>query len=90
MTFNLLLFLAPAFVVGTVSGGLTAWWLLRKAQPPEKAEPVIPPEHWLASDIDRAATAWATAHGRPEAAGLVADKLHALHHIARRRGWSRP
>jgi hypothetical protein len=26
-------------------------------------------------------------HGRPEAAGVMADKLHLLHKLGQRRGW---
>lgn len=84
---HLLLVLVPATAAGALSGGLTAWFVLRKFQSRQNAKPTIPSGQRLTPDIDSAAAAWAMAHGRPEAAGLVADKLRALHHIAHRRGW---
>lgn len=63
---------------------LLLWWHLRHhiADEPTPADSVDP---WIEAEIDRAAAAWATAHGRPEAAGLMADKLHLLQRLGTER-----
>jgi hypothetical protein len=75
-----------AVLVGALSGVLTARWLLRRSekQPPVQAKE---PDPWVAAEIDQAAASWAMAQGRPEAAPVMADKLHLLHHLGQRRGW---
>jgi hypothetical protein len=80
----------PAFVgavTGALAGGLLAWWLLSRGHPDQTVP--IPPNPWLDAEIDQAATSWAMAHGRPEAAGMMADKLHLLHDLGQRRKWWR-
>jgi hypothetical protein len=80
-----------ATLAGAVAGGVTARWTLRRAQRPKpassKAPPAIFTEPSVDAEIERASVAWANAQGRPEAAGLAADKMHLLHRIARNRGW---
>lgn len=73
-------------LAGAISGALTARWFLHHK---EQAQPVPLSDPSLDAEIEQAAEAWANAQGRPEVAGLVADKLHLLHHLARRRGWWR-
>jgi hypothetical protein len=84
----LTLFLPTA--VGAISGALassvaTRLWLRRREDAPTEACP-LPPDPDLSAQIERTAAAWATSSGRPEASGIVADKLHLLHHLAQRRG----
>ena len=82
----MLTYLIPALVgviAGAVAGGLVAWWLVRRQ--PRNPVPVVPADPWLNAEIDRAAVAWATDSGHPEAAGLMADKLHLLHHLGTQR-----
>jgi len=67
-------------VSGAVVGGLLAVWLLRRWRQPKQPLPDAP-DPWVSAEIDRAAAAWATEQGRPEAAGLMADKLHLLHRL---------
>lgn len=77
-----------AALAGALSGALTTRWLLRRRQPRKvTAQPVPFTDPALKTEIERAAGAWAEAQGRPEASGLVADKLHLLHHLGQRRGW---
>ena len=77
---------APGLVAGAVAGGFMAHWLLHQRGAVEQPEP-SPPDPRLAADINRAARAWAAAQGKPEAASLLADKLHLLHRLGSRRGW---
>jgi hypothetical protein len=72
---------------GAASGLLAAhWFLSRHSQPSSAAE--VPTDPFVSAEIDQAAVRWATASGRPEAAGLMADKLHMLHRLGqRRRRW---
>lgn len=86
---SLLLTFALALLAGIIGGGMAAWALLRRRA---SAEPPLPeqPDEWVSAEIDQAAAAWATAHGRPEAAPLMADKLRLLHRLGlRREGSSR-
>jgi len=86
----LIVLLVSSTLVGVLIGGLISWRLRRHAELVKQAAAAdIPPEHWLCTDVEQAAEAWANAQGRPEAAGLAADKMHLLHHLARRRGWWR-
>jgi hypothetical protein len=78
------LLLASGALAGAISGALTARWLIRR---PVQPQPIPLRDLTLDAEIEQAATAWANAQGRPEAAGLAADKMHLLHRLARRRGW---
>jgi hypothetical protein len=69
-------------LLGTVAGALLVRQLL---QPEQVTAPPEPPDEFTAAEIDRAAAAWAHANGRPEAAGLMADKLHLLWRFGQRR-----
>lgn len=66
---------------GALLAGLVLWRCHHDQQLPA-GEPVDP---WVEAEIDRAAVEWATTQGRPEAAGLMADKLRLLHHLGSER-----
>jgi hypothetical protein len=84
----LIVLLASAALAGALSGALTACWLIRRKKRPQvQPQPAPATDPVLSAEIDRAAAAWADAHGRPEAKGLVVDKMHLIHRIAQRRGW---
>ena len=82
---NLLLLTAPGAIVGAISGLLAARWLVSQREQAEAATSVEPPDPFISAELDRAAVKYATEKGRPEAAGLVADKLHLLYALERRR-----
>lgn len=76
-------------LAGAVSGALTTWLILRRCCRERQARPVPPAQPERVEEIERAANAWAKAQGRPEATGLMADKLHLLNHLGQRRRWWR-
>ena len=83
----LLIFAVAAFgaLVGVLAGVLLTRWLLTRHRPPESVtnEPADP---FVSAEIDRAAVEWASANGQPEqAVSVMADKLHLLYALARRR-----
>ena len=82
-----MLTLALATLTGGLAGEAVSLvltrWRPRPEPTEEQTEPV--PDEFTAAEIDRAATAWATAKGRPEAAGLMADKLTLLWQLNQRR-----
>jgi hypothetical protein len=86
---SLLLLALIGAIAGACGGSLFLWWQIRRHHL-KQAPPIAPSEDWLAAEIDQAAATWATTHGRPEAAGLMADKLHLLHHLGQRRQGRRP
>jgi predicted exporter len=80
---NLLLLVAVSALIGVTAGLLAVrWWVGRLGPKTSAPEPTDP---FVSAEIDQAAAAWATAHGRPEAAGIMADKLHLLYEIGQRR-----
>jgi hypothetical protein len=81
---SLLLTFALALLAGAFGGASVVWALLRRSTPAEPPSSEQPDE-WVSAEIDQAAVAWATAHGRPEAAPLMADKLRLLHRLGLRR-----
>jgi hypothetical protein len=87
---NLLLPVLAGAVAGALGGGLMAWWLTRRLEPPEEPELPTPPDPWPPFDIDQAAASWAIAIGRPEAKGLLADKLRLLYGLGRIRQRRQP
>lgn len=87
---TLLVVIVVATFTGGIGGALAAWAFLRRAQRRQPNGPPVPsPDPTLDGEIQRAAEAWANAQGRPEASRLMADKLHVLHRIGRKRGWWR-
>jgi uncharacterized membrane protein len=76
-----------AMLAGAVAGGVTAHWLLRRHPGQVQAQPAAFTDSALSTEIERAAGVWADAQGRPEAAGIVADKLRLLHRLGNRKGW---
>jgi hypothetical protein len=79
----LLMIVAP--LIGAASGLLAAYWFLTHRSPRDTA-PIEPPDPFVSAELDQAAARWAAGKGRPEAAGIMADKLHMLYELARRRG----
>jgi len=75
-----------AALTGAISGALAARWTLRRAERRKGSTP-LESDPALAADFEQAAVAWSSSIGRPEAAGLVTDKLHLIHRLGRRRGW---
>lgn len=71
-------------VIGTVTGLAAARWFLFRRLPNSSVK-VEPPDPFVSAEIDQAAARWASDQGRPEAAGVVADKLHLLYELGRRR-----
>ena len=87
MSLLLLLAVLLGAFIGGLASGLVVGRYLRRTERSGSAEPA-PPDEWTAAEIDRAAATWATANRRsPEAASVMADKLHLLHHLGQRRGW---
>jgi hypothetical protein len=82
-TVLLLFVLGP--VVGVAAGLLAARWYLTRRLPDDLSAPTEPPDPFISAEIDRAAAQWAHEKGRPEAAGIMADKLHLLYALGRRR-----
>lgn len=70
--------------VGAVLGAVVAG--RRASDRIPLSEIVEPMDEYTAAAIDQAAVNYATAQGRPEVAPLLANKLHLLHDLARRRG----
>lgn len=83
-----LVFVLTTVFAGAVSGALTARWFLRRAAR-RKGSTSHDPDAALTADFEQAAVAWSNSIGRPEAASLVADKLHLIQRIGRRKGWWR-
>jgi len=76
------LWIAAGITVGVGIGiaGFAAWLMARGRR--DAAQRLVAPTIDAADMeplIEYAAERWATAHGRPEAAGLVAGKLRTLH-----------
>lgn len=80
---SLLLTIGIATLTGLLAGGTAAWWLVRSGHEAE-AQATDTPDEWVSAEIDRAAVNWAMSQGCPEAAPLMADKLHLLHRLGRR------
>jgi hypothetical protein len=82
---NLLLQIALGPLIGAASGLLAVRWFLSRHGLGESVIATEPPDPFVSAEIDQAAARWAQANGRPEAAGVVADKLHLLYALGRRR-----
>jgi hypothetical protein len=82
---SLLLLAAPGALFGAIAGLLAARWLLSHREQADAATPVEPADPFISAEIDQAAVRYAAEKGQPEAAGLVADKLHLLYVLGRRR-----
>jgi hypothetical protein len=82
---NLVFLALLAALTGAVVGLLAAYWFLTHHVPADAASPAEPADPFVSAEIDQAAAKWATTEGRPEAAGIMADKLHMLYDLARRR-----
>jgi hypothetical protein len=80
---SILIALGAGMLGGGMAGGFMGWWTVRRLRS-------LPPDHVPVDDnldhtITRAASQWAIAHGRPEAAHLVADKLRLVSRLNQRR-----
>jgi hypothetical protein len=65
-----------AAFVGGLAGSLSGQVLRRLRSKREQRRPALPVVDPLtAAEIDHVAAAWAAAHGKPAAGGLLADKL---------------
>lgn len=76
-----------AILVSLTSAGtglVAAYWFLTRHLP-SGTTPLEPADPFVSAEIDQAAARWATDQGRPEAAGIMADKLHLLYALGRRR-----
>jgi hypothetical protein len=81
--FHILLLTLPGGLLGAISGLLAARWLCKRRGKPAPTEPADP---FVSAELDQAAVKWATDTGQPpQAASLMADKLHLLYDLARRR-----
>jgi hypothetical protein len=88
---TLVLALLIGVVGGAVAGGLVSLRLLQRVRSASRHEPLDPE---VEQQINYAANEWATAHGHPAAAPLVAGKLRLAYVLTRRkkgrrRRWSR-
>jgi hypothetical protein len=81
---NLIPLILLASLTGAAAGLSVAYWFLTHHHAPDTAY-VEPPDPFVSAEIDQAAARWAAKEGRPEAAGVMADKLHMLYGLARRR-----
>lgn len=81
---DLLLVIVLGPLLGGAGGLLAAWWFLARHGLNDEAVVVEPPDPFISAELDRAAARWATQQGRPEAAGIMADKLHLLYGLSRR------
>jgi hypothetical protein len=86
LTLLLLIVLVP--LVGAITGLLAARWFLFHHHPADTVATTEPADPFVSAEIDQAAAKWATDQGRPEAAGIMADKLHLLYALARQRSQS--
>jgi hypothetical protein len=77
---------AVSALVGAITGLLAAGWCLFHHRQADSARSTEPADPFISAEIDRAAAQWATDQGRPEAASVMADKLHLLYALNRRRG----
>jgi hypothetical protein len=81
----LLLIAVASALVGAVSGLLAVRWWVMRLNSDLLAHAPGPIDPFVSAEIDQAAAAWAKTHGRPGAAGVMADKLHLLYDLGRRR-----
>jgi hypothetical protein len=81
------LFILTICAVSGAVGGLVTWWLMERTS--EASAPLHQPTVGLDADLDEqisgAASQWASAHGQPAAAPLLARKLRLAHVLNERR-----
>lgn len=81
----ILLSLICGALAGVVAGVVTARWLLSR-QRLDALAPLEPADPFISAELDQAAANWATDTGQPpQAASLMADKLHLLYALGRKR-----
>jgi len=79
----ILLSLLAGLVSGAAGGGLVSRRLVQRTRSIPSSEEYIDPD--VDRQIKRAASQWATAHGQPAVAPLVASKLRLAYVLSRRR-----
>jgi len=90
-----LVFILMVGVLGGAVGGLVSWWLMERTC--DTGEPLHRPVAGFDPDLDgqigKAASQWASVHGQPAAAPLLARKLRLAYDLnerrRRHRRWSR-
>lgn len=81
---SLLSSLIAGGLTGLLAGTAVAWLLLRHGKSADDIA-VEPADPFISAELDRAAVKWATDAGQPpQAASLMADKLHLLYALGRR------
>lgn len=80
---TILLSLLAGLVSGAAGGGLVSRRHLQRTRSIPVSQESIDPD--VDRRINRAASQWATAHGQPAAAPLVAGKLRLAYALSRRR-----
>jgi predicted exporter len=81
----LLIAAASGALIGVLAGALATRWLLARLRS-SKSSPTEPADPFVSAELDRAAVEWASANNQPDqAATVMADKLHLLYALARRR-----
>ncbi len=85
----ILIAIAVGIVTGTLTGVLVGVLLHRGGGGTGRGHDAGPIDRDVDMRIRDAAVGWASAHGRPEGAGLVAEKLRMLHVLGRRRASKR-
>jgi hypothetical protein len=81
---SVLLLTVIGSLVGAFAAVLVACWFFFRHLPTSPVH-TEPPDPFTCAEIDQAAARWASDQGRPEAAGVMADKLHLLYALQRRR-----
>jgi hypothetical protein len=90
-----LVFILMVCVLGGAIGGLVSWWLMERTSDARASlhRPVAGFDADLDGQIGEAASQWASAHGQPAAAPLLARKLRLAYGLNERRRtrrrWSR-
>jgi hypothetical protein len=80
---TILLALLSGLLSGAVGGGLVSSRILRRRRPSSADQASLDPD--VEHEIDETASRWATAHGQPAAAPLVAGKLRLAYVLSQRR-----
>lgn len=81
--------ITTSIATGVLTGVLLAVWLLRRPRVRRRAHLGIPLDPDIDRWIEEEAARWANANERPQAAGLVAEKLRAVLAVARKRSGGR-
>lgn len=72
-------------LTGLIAGAAIAWTVVHRHKTAGTPVAVEPADPFVSAEIDRAAAKWASDTGQPQAAPLLADKLHLLYALGRRK-----